>query len=224
MAEFSKGSSGDHLFELLHLFLYLTMANKKNWIGRLLLELITIFVGVYLAFELNRYQDGQRSNEIKFNYFKSFQSELSKLGAEIRLRNREIETAIESFEKGIQNGQKPTPKPLNLYFSAEMLITEAGFNDDVFMQLDPGLASSLSGGYDYVRLVERRISDFNQICNRMLILNTTLEFYDSGGNLKPEYDWYLLGLKETKEYLETLSKMIIEQATPAVQNLVENLE
>lgn len=196
------------------------MAPKKTSALKFIAELMIVFVGVYGAFELNRYQETNRDNEIKESYFNSFLSELVKLSSDIRNTQAAIDRRITSFEEALGNGEKPDLKPVNLFFDAPMLITKAGFNDDVFIQLDPALASSLSGGYDNVRAVSEQVKSFNDICNRQLISIEPIAFYDSQGNLKPGFDWYIKGLKNLQTYMENLAKMINEGALPSTKKLI----
>jgi hypothetical protein len=200
------------------------MTIKKNWTGRLILELVTISLGVYLAFELNRYQEGKRADKIKYNYFTSFKSELTKLGSEITGEQNKIKKLINELTEGLEKGERPALKPVNLYLDAAMLITRAGFNDDVFMQLSPGLASSLSGGFDNVKAVSKKIEYFNILCNNNLISSSKINFYSKDGKLKSEFDWYLAGLKDLSLRLDKVSNEINEQALPYTLQLIKDME
>ncbi len=196
------------------------MAKQRNGLLKIVAELLIVFVGVYGAFELNRYQQSQREEKIREAYFKSFKSELNKLAYDIRLTQKAIDQGIVEFETSIENGERRRLTPLEFSFDAPMLITKAGFNDDVFTQLNEGLAASLSGGYDNVQLVSQKIKRFNDLCDRQFISNTPISFYDSRGNLKPEFDWYLEELKNLQKYMQNLNKMISEGAIPAVDKLL----
>jgi len=136
------------------------------------------------------------------------------LGAEIREEKKKIEQFINELTVALEKGEKPDLKPVNLCLDAAMLITRAGFNDDVFMQLSPNLASSLSGGFDNVKAVRKKIEYFNTVCNSNLISTNKINFYTSQGTLKPEYDWYLAGLKDLSQRLDIVSNEINEQALP----------
>lgn len=198
------------------------MTSKKTGVFKLIAELLIVFVGVYGAFELNRYQEAQRDNEIKESYFNSFMSELVKLSSDIRNTKNVLDRRITNFEKALGEGEQPRLTPIDLFFEAPMLITKAGFNDDVFIQLNPGLASSLSGGYDNVKIVSERVRSFNDICDSQLISSEPIIFYDKKGNLKPQFDWYLKGLKNLQSYTENLSQMINNGAIPATKQLIED--
>ncbi len=197
------------------------MAQKTKGVFAFLLELIIVFIGVYGAFELNRYQQNKREEKIKKNYFITFNSELTKLSSQISITHSQLNTLIVDFQNAMEKGLQPKPKPVNIFFDAPMLISRAGFNDDVFIQLSPELASSLSGGYDYVQSISERVKAFNQTCNQHLISNEPITFYDSKGSLKPQFNWYLMGLQDLRSSLKLLGQIINEVALPASQKIIE---
>ena len=189
-----------------------------------LFELIIVFVGVYGAFELNRYQEHQREERIKINYFNSFQSELVKLTSDIRYSQRQINQKLAVLDSGFSSGSRPALTPLKLSFEARMLITKAGFNDDVFTQMSASLSASLSGGYDNVQEVSKLADEFNRACILHLLAKNQNEFYDTKGQLKPEYGWYYQDLLHLKYRFDRLEKMISEGALPATKEVLKELE
>lgn len=199
------------------------MAKPKATIAKFLLELFIVFIGVYGAFELNRYQESLREKRIKESYFKSFRSELSELSGKIKRSQRLINARIAEIDGANANGERFTPRPLNLYFDPQMLITRAGFNDDVFTQLGAGLSTSLSGGFENVRTVSQMSADFNTKCNTHLLGSSPESFHDKMGNLKQEFHWYVSDLKNLQLNFEILREMIDEQAMPATLQIVESL-
>jgi hypothetical protein len=199
------------------------MANKKSSISRFLFELFIVFIGVYGAFELNRYQDGLREQRIERNYFNSFLSEVVKISHEIKNTQKLVNSELETLEQAIESGMKPPLKPIHIYFGSEMLITRAGFNDDVFTQLSPELSASLSGGFDNIQVVSEMVKNFNMRCNLHLIANQPIAFYDRQGALKPEFQWYINDLKGLSTMFAQLSEMINNGAMPAVKKIIEDL-
>ncbi len=199
------------------------MAKPKAAIGKFLLELFIVFIGVYGAFELNRYQESLREKRIKESYFKSFRSELSELSGRIKRNKKLIDKRVAEIDSTMARGERFTPRPLNLYFDPQMLITRAGFNDDVFTQLGAGLSTSLSGGFENVRTLSQMASDFNMKCNLHIIGTAPASFYDKKGDLKAEFQWYVKDLKSLQLNFETLREMIEDQAMPATQQIVESL-
>ena len=189
-----------------------------------LFELIIVFVGVYGAFELNRYQEHQREQRIKINYFNSFQSELVKLTSDIRYSQRQINQKLAALDSGFASGGQPVLTPLKLSFVAPMLISKAGFNDDVFTQMSAELSASLSGGYDNVQEVAKLADEFNRACTLHLLAKSQREFYDRKGQLKPEYNWYYQDLMYLKNRFDLLEKMISQGALPATKQVLESLD
>ncbi|WP_420385618.1 hypothetical protein [Roseivirga sp.] len=197
------------------------MRREKTFsIPRFLFELIIVFIGVYGAFELNRYQQGIREDKIRKNYFISFKSELTKLISNIRHAEEAINDELLRIESSADKNESFLPLYIN--FTESLLITQAGFNDDVFVQLDPGLASSLVGGYDQVKLLENKISQYHNHTTTLLGLRLS-DLYDSSGSLKIEYGWYLKELNQLNNYLSQLGTMMQSQALPAVDDIIEDL-
>ncbi|GAB5526342.1 MAG: hypothetical protein Roseis2KO_42140 [Roseivirga sp.] len=199
------------------------MAKPKSSIAKFLFELFIVFIGVYGAFELNRYQESLREKRIKESYFKSFQSELSELSGDIKRSKRLIDQRVAEIDTAMANAERFLPRPLNLYFDPQMLITRAGFNDDVFTQLGAGLSTSLSGGFENVRKVSQMTENFNIKCNMHLIASSPISFFDRNDKLKPQFQWYVQDLKALQSSFAQLSGMIENQALPATRQIVEDL-
>lgn len=185
-------------------------------------ELIIVFVGVYGAFELNRLQEHQREQRIKLNYFNSFKSELVKLTYDIRYSQRIIDRKLEKIDSTFTAGGQPKLAPLKLSFVAPMLITKAGFNDDVFTQMSAELSASLGGGYDNVQEVSKLADEFNEACTLHLLSKDQKTFFDMNGLLKPEYQWYYDDLRMLKARFDNLYQMINEGALPATNAVLED--
>lgn len=200
------------------------MAKTKASFGKFLLELFIVFIGVYGAFELNRYQENKRERKIKLNYLVSFKSELVSIRSQTVQVKKQIEGIIKDFETKYAAGERPALQPPALYYNSALLITQIGLSDDVFVQLDPSLASSLSGGYDIVQRTGIRIKDFNDLCNEQLISHEPIEFYDRQGKLKPQYDWYMKNLKNLEARLGMLIEIIDTGAMPGTDLLLKELE
>jgi hypothetical protein len=197
---------------------------KQNWIGKFVFELVIVFVGVYGAFALNAYQQSQREKTIKLNYFQSFKSEVESLYVQSKGLKAYIDTITTRTENAIARNERPNLKRPKIQLSSALLITRAGLSDDMFVQISPGLAASLSGGYDNTQRVIAMIKEFNDLCNSNLVSKDPIEFYYKSGQLKPEFDWYLNDLKELSFALNGLMRMTGDQALPAIIQILEDLE
>ena len=200
------------------------MSKSKNVLRTFFFELVIIFIGVYGAFELNRYQENKRQHKIQLNYLSSFRSELGSIRAAVGQTKAQVDGLIKRMEEGIAAGEEPTLVLPNLYFLKALLITQIGLSDDVFVQLDPGLAVSLSGGYDMVQTTSLRIKDFNNLCSNKLVSDSPLQFYDRQSQLRPEYNWYMEGLRDIQQRLTIILQVIDEGAMPGTDQLLNALD
>lgn len=193
-------------------------------IPRFIFELFIVFIGVYGAFELNRYQQNKRENTIKQNYFITFNSELRKLIADIRNAEKSVVTEMQELESYHDSIAERPFIPAFVSFRQSLLITQAGFNDDVFVQLDPSLASSLTGGYDYVKSLENMVDVFNQTSASKLSGLLWKDLFDRNNNLKDEFFWYQSRLKLLQSNFRFIGDMMENQAVPAVEVIIQEFD
>lgn len=188
------------------------------------MELFIVFIGVYGAFELNRYQQNKRENTIKQNYFITFNSELRKLIADIRNAEKSVVAEMQELESYHDSIAERPFIPAFVSFRQSLLITQAGFNDDVFVQLDPSLASSLTGGYDYVKSLENMVDVFNQTSASKLSGLLWKDLFDRNNNLKDEFFWYQSRLKLLQSNFRFIGDMMENQAVPAVEVIIQEFD
>lgn len=197
--------------------------SRKLNIPSFLFELVIVFIGVYGAFELNNYQQGQRELKIRENYFISFQSELSKLIFDMKEVKKLVDEELEQLDTYDASDGNQAFIPIYLSFQESLLITQAGFNDDVFVQLDPSLASSLTGGYDFVKMLQAMVDNYNQAASSNLYGLVWSDLMDRNGQLKPQFQWYRNNLNLIRINFENVISMMSNQALPAVQAIIDDL-
>ena len=198
--------------------------DRKLTVGRFLFELFIVFIGVYGAFELNRYQQVQREEAIREKYFITFKSELKKLIASIRQVERSIDKELAELENYNDTLKNESFYPNNVVFNESLLITQAGLNEDVFVQLSPDLAASLIGGYDYVKSLEIIASQYNEMVNNKLIGLTWKDIFNNDYYIKQEYDWYPRELKFLKSNFASVGNMMENQAGPFVDQIISEFK
>lgn|GEM_PF-1861854 len=197
--------------------------SRKLNIPSFLFELVIVFIGVYGAFELNNYQQGQRELKIRENYFISFQSELSKLIFDMKEVKKLVDEELGQLDTYDASNGNQAFIPIYLSFQESLLITQAGFNDDVFVQLDPSLASSLTGGYDFVKMLQAGVDNYNQAASSNLYGLVWSDLMDRNGQLKPQFQWYRNNLNLIRINFENVISMMSNQALPAVQAIIDDL-
>ncbi len=198
------------------------MKKNKLSVGRFLFELFIVFIGVYGAFELNNLQQRNREQKIKENYFISFGAELEQLTGSIRSTERALSREIKELEQYSDTLRSQPFYPLTISFKESLLITQAGFNSDVFVQLSRDLASSLTGGYDFVKSLEEKTARFNMLGQSKLLGLTWGDLFDNRGVLKTEYQWYQRELNILKANFNRVGNMMKNDAQPFVDQVIAN--
>ena len=195
-------------------------------IGGFFVELIVVFIGVFSAFQLNDYRDRQRKDDIKVNYYKSFQEELlliSKYNVDIR---DSIEKVIGIYEIGIQAGIRPGLKYLTDFnMIGEAPIVESAFNDEHFTSIGGDLLVNISFGNNYFGWLKERMNEYNRRVRDLLYNQnrSVSTYYDPKGHLKPEFEWYLEELRSIVTLINQLERQIHDGAIPATNRLIESL-
>lgn len=195
-------------------------------VGGFFVELIVVFIGVFSAFQLNDFRDRQRNDDIKINYYKSFQEELlfiSKYNLEIR---DSIQSIIAFYETGIDQGTRPGLEYVTDFnMIGEAPIVESAFSDEHFTSIGSYLLVNISFGNNHFGWLKERVDEYNRRVKDLLYNQntTTNSFYDSEGKLKPEFQWYLKELKAIIVLINELERQIHEGAIPATNQLIESL-
>ena len=193
---------------------------RKLSFGRFIFELFIVFIGVYGAFELNRYQEAQREQKIREKYFITFRSELTKLIGSIRSADKAAIEELEEIKNYNDSLKNKAFYPKTIIFNESLLITQAGLNADVFVQLSPDLAASLIGGFDYVKSLELLVNDFNRITKDRLYGLKWGDLFDRDNQLKSEFLWYQNQLELISDNLVRVGNMMEYQAGPFVDQII----
>jgi len=197
------------------------MKKYKLSISRFIFELFIVFIGVYGAFELTNYQQNVREEKIRENYFVSFKSELNTLIFNIDQVEKGISKELYRLENYNDSLESRPFTPVRINFNQSLLITQAGFNADVFVQLNPDLASSLIGGFDYVKRLEAMSDDYNSLASLKLYGHKWGDLFTSNREMKDEFAWYKSQLESMAKNFSFVGNMMETQATPFINQVIE---
>ncbi|MEO0557251.1 MAG: hypothetical protein AAF170_03600 [Bacteroidota bacterium] len=174
-----------------------TVARLARYSGHLGVELLIVFIGVYAAFMLGRYQEGQKDEARRGAIYQALLAEVDRTAADVA-EHREVlvsgwvEPIVESYERGekpyIYGLWLPTRPPSGAWDS--MLASGIDLLDPALIQAVEGHRSDLQFMLDQAdRAV--RLSD-EQITPNM----GDQDFYQGeSAQLRAQYQWYpqLLG-------------------------------
>ncbi|MDW3192423.1 MAG: hypothetical protein R8G66_08660 [Cytophagales bacterium] len=194
--------------------------------GGFFVELIVVFIGVFSAFQLNDYRDRQRNDDVKINYYKSFQEELlfiSKYNIGVRDSIAEI---INYYETGIEKGARPALRYVTDFnMIGDAPIVQSAFSDEHFTSIGSYLLVNISFGNNHFGWLKERVDEYNRRVKDLLYNQnrSIYSYYDPSGQLKPEFMWYLKELKAIIVLINELERQIHEGAIPATNQLIESL-
>ncbi len=195
-------------------------------VGGFIVELIVVFIGVFSAFQLNDFRDRRRNDDIKINYYKSFQEELlfiSKYNVGIR---DSLETIIEIYETGMDQNSRPALKYLTDFnMIGQAPIVESAFSDEHFTSIGSYLLVNISFGNNHFIWLKERVDEYNRRVKDLLYNQNRPadSFYDENGELKAEFRWYLDELRTIVGLINELERQIHEGAIPSTTQLIESL-
>lgn len=199
------------------------MQRFSNW-KDVLIELVAVFVGVYLAFALSNYQEEQKNEKTRIKYFKSFLLELQGINYTIKRQLKIIERIDSVYTESIQNKRFKIPEIYpDFELTINMPIIKSAFIGSHFENIHPQFLLNISFGGNLITMIEKRVNRYTENCQRVLYgrpMNAR-SFYQSSGQLKREYQWYLDDLRSIKVLYKRLNVAIEEGALPETKKLIE---
>ena len=169
------------------------------FIGRLLLELLVVFVGVYAAATLAQRQDRAAEAERRDALRLALAEELGEIAAVARQMSGQLDEA-EAYIEAIQSGARPPLQATQSFLPFTPSVWEAALMSGGVELMDPGLVTRLSGFYSRMDALVRLSEQRGEYVRTVLLPNLDAppsEFYDADGQLRPKYGWYLFHLQRT---------------------------
>jgi hypothetical protein len=179
--------------------------NFKN----LSIELVIVFIGVYLAQTLSIYQNNIQLKNNRNHFYETFSSELISLDTICHSSVRKINLAQTRF-----NANKSFENLLSsrvLSFNNTSFIIKSAFNDLNFSALDKEFLTSIELGANLIELIDERIANYNKDYNS-IVLNSKINSID--------VNYFYTELEYIKELLLNLIIAIEKGALPATQRLL----
>ncbi|MEL6615992.1 MAG: hypothetical protein AAFQ43_09660 [Bacteroidota bacterium] len=160
--------------------------------GRLSLELLVVFVGVYAAFLLSQVQESRRDDARRTAIYQALLTDIERTEAQIAdhreiLRSSWLEPIAEPYARGeqpvIYSLWLPTPPQSGVWDS----VLESGVD-----LLDPALIEQVEAQRADVQFMLDQANTTIQRSNDHItpLLGTT-DFYGADGRLRPQFAWYV---------------------------------
>ncbi len=189
-------------------------------LAKIFIELLIVFIGVYLAFQLNNYKEEAENQRIRNNYYKVLSNEFEYTAQNIK----QVADQLEAFASRLDAKEKPQLSKLQrLDLSDNMYVLKSAFNSGYFENIDQKYINNIGRGANHLDKVSTLLTNYNNKIQNALIANSFENsiFYDEDGTLKNNYFWVKEELDYIIYYLKMLEKVIVEEAIPDTKSLIE---
>lgn len=198
----------------------------KLWIvARFVLELVIVFVGVYLAFLLADYRDERKDLSLGVKYHELLITEFKTFAEYLEFGKKKIEK-YQDIVTEIEQGGQPDLLASDLYYFYRGSVLDAAFDSRNFESLDASILKKIITGLPALEILEQRINRFNQLSATVLLpaKASGAGYYDSEGQLRPEFAWYPGLIRDIAQINEQLRKVIKEVAIPDLEQSKAKIE
>ncbi|MEO8233623.1 MAG: hypothetical protein ABI638_15185 [Ignavibacteriota bacterium] len=137
---------------------------KSFWknIKNLIVELFIVFLGVFLAFQLNNYKEDLDSRKLKNNYYILILDEFQSNLEEISHAKEQIIIYLNNLKSNIAKKENPKIESLkSIDIENNMLVLKSGFENGYLENIKPKYISSMSSGSNYLTRVAKLIDNYN---------------------------------------------------------------
>ncbi len=189
-------------------------------LAKIFTELLIVFIGVYLAFQLNNYKEEAENQRIRNNYYKVLSNEFEYTAQNIK----QVADQLEAFASRLDAKEKPQLSKLQrLDLSDNMYVLKSAFNSGYFENINQKYINNIGRGANHLNKISTLLTNYNNKIQNVLIANNfdNSIFYNEDGTLKSNYYWVKEELDYIINYLKMLEKVIVEEAIPDTKSLIE---
>lgn len=193
----------------------------SSHIPRLFVELVVVFIGVYLAFLLTDYQEELEKGEIRIKFYESLVVEFSTLVRHLDDEERNMLWHLSAVEE-IKNGNRPKIPARPLYYSIPSLILIAAFDSRNFESLNTDTINNIVQLTPDIEALKQKIDRFNELLVSLLVAQESNAncCYDTHGKLLDDYIWYPVLVSDIHKLNIDIRKIILDSAIPDLRELM----
>lgn len=198
---------------------------KLRIVGRFALELVIVFLGVYLAFLFADHRDELKDRALGVKYHELLIIEFQTFVDYLKSEEKKLEKYLDIVAE-IEQGGQPDLLASDLYYLYRGSVLDAAFDSRNFESLDAPTLKKIVNGLPAVEILEKQINRFNQLSATMLLPTKAsgAGYYDSEGQLRPEFAWYPDLIREIAQFNEQLLRVLEELAIPDLEQSKAKVE
>ncbi len=181
--------------------------------GRLLLELLVVFVGVYAAFALSTWQENQRDQARQQQILQTLRSHVAEVDRGVQIAGPRMDsTVFTPFFEQLEAGEMPELRPLSMTTGEVGTgLWEATLQSGGLDVLDASTIELMHTYFGALAYAAESIDEMRSQSHAYLYPNLGRgpgEFYDtSTGVLRPEYGWYPHALRQQRSNFRAIESL-----------------
>ena len=197
---------------------------SRKSIAGFAIELVVVFLGVYLAFLFSDYQEELRDRAIRVKYYDSLITELSQFRGHLEEENRTIQMHMAVIAE-IEQGLRPDLPVRHLSYLYRGDVAAAAFDSENFDALDVEVLQHILGSVLGLQFLEKRVDLFNELTTTALLpmRASGSPEYDADGKLLAHLAWYPRLVSEIEWANRSAVKGVVEQAIPDLEEARDEL-
>ena len=167
------------------------------WMVRLGLELVVVFIGVYAAFALSRYEARGEATERRYQLQNALVREIEDLTSNTRRVAQQLPVQLAQFDSAVRAGGRPPLVPWIEPVRVQTHMWEATLQSGGLELFDIPTVYRLSQFYNELNAGFEQLAQLRALSESVLIPNLergSSEFYQADGTLRPKYHWHREGL------------------------------
>jgi hypothetical protein len=179
------------------------------WMVRLGVELLVVFIGVYAAFALSRYEARREATERRRQLQDALVREIEDLTSNTRRVAQQLPVQLAQFDSAVRAGGRPALQPWIEPVRVQTHMWEATLQSGALELFDIPTVYSLSQFYNELNAGFEQLAQLRALSETVLIPNLergSSEFYQSDGKLRPKYQWYREGLGRLSDLAARITK------------------
>jgi hypothetical protein len=157
-----------------------------------------VFIGVYAAFALSRYEARREASDRRRQLQDALVREIKDLTSNTRRVAQELPRQLAQFDSGVRAGRRPPLQPWIEPVRVQTHMWQATLQSGALDLFDIPTVYRLSQFYNELNAGFEQLAQLRSLSETVLIPNLergSSEFYEKDGRrLRPKYQWYRTGL------------------------------
>lgn len=172
-------------------------SNSARYAGKLGLELLVVFIGVYAASALTDLHNRRQADTRRQQLEAALVREIKDLSSNARYVATSLPQALASYDSAVAAGARPGLEPWTEPVRVDAHMWQAALQSGAMDLFDVPTIYEISKFYNKLTAGFEQIAQLRSLSETVLIPNLDKgpdEFYDSRGQLRTKYKWHRDGL------------------------------